>query len=271
MGHAIILRIVNNFNTNNSIITLALMGNESVSINGIIILGNAVPDEISDNRKTVCTVGYSKELGLIRIYPVPPDAKMNRWEIVGLNLERNPQDTRKESWKITGSKSNWSSLKETIRREGKVAKRGDQLKIIDLMMEKYGFGCISELNERRESLGFVNPTILKYYFAKRSKVDNSIQNTLFNTEPFQTIRNYELQPRLVYSCPQCAGKKHHDQQILEWGAYEYIRKNPEDYEKIWENLKLDSIEYKKRLLVGNQALYRNSFMVISIFRNKISI
>lgn len=247
-----------------------MMENESVSVDNIIILGNAVPDEISDNRKTVCTAGYSEELGLIRIYPVPPDAKLNRWEIVGLNLERNPRDTRDESWKIKDSKSNWDRLKYSIRRGGKLANREHQLQLLDLMMNKYGVNCISELNEKKKSLGFVDPSIVKYYFAERSKVDDTVQTTLFNDEPFLTIGNYHIQPRLVYTCPECTVKGFHDQQILEWGAYEYMRKNPVKYENIWANLNLDNEQYKKRLLVGNQALHRNSFMVISIFRNKIT-
>lgn len=146
----------------------------------------------------------------------------------------------------------------------------DQVALIDSMLNKYGVKCVSELNVRKESLGFVDPTILKYYFTKRSKVNNSVQTTLVNTEPFQTIRNYDLQPRLVYSCPNCAGRGYHDQQILEWGAYEYIRKNPEKYDTIWDNFNIDNDEYRKRLLVGNQALHRTSFMVISIFRHKMT-
>ncbi|MEM0134931.1 MAG: hypothetical protein QXU18_06855 [Thermoplasmatales archaeon] len=245
------------------------MESETASAEDIIILGNAVPDEISDNRKTVCTAGYSEELGLIRIYPVPPDAKLTRWAKIGLDLERNPRDSRKESWKVIGSKNNWYRLKYNIRRYGDIKEKSEKIALIDSLMDKYGVGCVSELNDRKESLGFVDPLILRYYFAKRSKVEKSVQITLFQSEPFQTIMNYDIQPRLVYSCPKCTGSKYHDQQILEWGAYEYIRKNPEKYEDIWSNFGINNKLYKKRLLIGNQALHRNSFMVISIFRHKM--
>ncbi len=63
----------------------------------LIVLRNAVPNEISDNKKTVCTVAYSNEHGLIRIYPVPPNAPMKRWNIISIPLERNKQDSRDES------------------------------------------------------------------------------------------------------------------------------------------------------------------------------
>lgn len=80
----------------------------------LIVLGNAVPDEISDNRKTVCTVAFSKEHGLIRIYPVPPYSPMKRWNVVSLPLERNTKDSRDESWKIQGSKTEWETLSDKI-------------------------------------------------------------------------------------------------------------------------------------------------------------
>jgi len=80
----------------------------------LVVLGNAVPDEISDHRKTVCTAGYSPKHGLIRVYPVPPGTSMKRWHVVEISLERNPQDTRVESWKIQDSKAEWDKLKFKI-------------------------------------------------------------------------------------------------------------------------------------------------------------
>lgn len=88
---------------------------EKITIDDCIVLGNAVPDEISDNRRTVCTAAYSERLGLIRIYPVPPNANMNRWEIVEIPLERNPKDNRRESWKIQGSHTEWSKIPNLIK------------------------------------------------------------------------------------------------------------------------------------------------------------
>ena len=73
----------------------------------IVVLGQAVPDEISDARFTVCTAIHSQKYGLLRIYPVPPNAKFKRWNVMELPLERNPSDTRSESWKVQGSKSEW--------------------------------------------------------------------------------------------------------------------------------------------------------------------
>ena len=104
---------------------------------GLIVLGAAVPDEISDNRKTVCTVAFSKEYGMIRIYPVPVDAPMKRWDVVSIPLERNPKDNRKESWKIQGSKAEWDALPRKIQKKGKLSRK-KQVDLISHLKENYG-------------------------------------------------------------------------------------------------------------------------------------
>ena len=57
-----------------------------------------------------------------------------------------------------------------------------------------------------------------------------------------------------------------DQQVLEWGVYEWLRKNPDKKDQVWENLRLNSDKHVIYLLVGNQFLHRNSFMIISVLR-----
>lgn len=242
---------------------------ERTVVDDLIILGGAVPDELRDHRKTVCTAGFSERLGLIRIYPVPPDAHLKRWDLVKIPLERNPQDTRKESWKIQGSKDKWTVLKTTIEKVDKITNRNKRIKIVEDLLEEYGGSCVEDFNERKDSLGFINPTITGHYYKSRDKYDKSVQSSLFHSESFKTINNYESQPRLVYECPQCRAKNGHDQQILEWGAYEWMRKQPENLEGVWDNLRLDDPDWKKTILIGNQFLHRNSFMVISIFRHKL--
>jgi hypothetical protein len=64
---------------------------DNIVMDDIVILGNAVPDEISDNRFTVCTAGFSPTHGFLRIYPVPTKAPMNRWNVVKIPLEKKFQ------------------------------------------------------------------------------------------------------------------------------------------------------------------------------------
>lgn len=43
------------------------MSDEHTVMDDVVILGEAVPDETHDGRKTICTAGYSEKHGLVRI------------------------------------------------------------------------------------------------------------------------------------------------------------------------------------------------------------
>ncbi|MDI1494715.1 MAG: hypothetical protein K8823_21 [Cenarchaeum symbiont of Oopsacas minuta] len=235
----------------------------------IIVLGNAVPDEISDNRKTVCTVAFSKEYGMIRIYPVPPNAPMKRWNIISIPLERNSRDNRKESWKIQGSKAEWNTLSNKIKVKRKLSRK-EWIDLINHLKENYSYDCIEDMNDQKLSLGIIIPKIIDKKFEERKNVDSTVQSTLVNDDLFMTIQNYGVRPVILYSCPKCRTKKqHHKQGVLEWGMYEWLRCNYNDKEQLWKNLHIDESGYDQTFLVGNMNLHRSRFMIISIFRYKL--
>ena len=237
-------------------------------VNDLVVLGNAVPDEISDHRKPVCTVGYSPKHGLMRVYPVPPSASMKRWNVVEVQIQRNPQDTRAESWKIVGSKSEWDNLDSKIIQRDQL-NRKKQIDLLTELFEKFGVDCVQDLNDKRISLGLIKPKVLGYQFKKRKNHQSTVQTTLLSEDLFLTIRNYEFQPRIQYRCSGCKSKTTHDQQLLEWGVYEWMRKNPNKMEQVWENMSFTKPTYEKMFLVGNMARRRSSFMIVSVFRHKV--
>ena len=242
---------------------------ERIKMDDLIVLGNAVPDEISDYRKTICTACYSPTHGLIRIYPVPPSAPMKRWNLVEIPLEKNPRDTRTESWKIQGSKSEWDRLQTKITVHDQLNRKA-WVSLLDQLEEEFGVDCVKDLNTQRKSLGFIRPKQVEYRFDRRKKQETAVQHTLSSDEPFLTIHNYSVQPRVKYRCLECKADNPHDQQILEWGVYESIRKYPNNMEQMWQNLHLGESGYYNGFLVGNQARHRTSFMIISVFRYKIN-
>lgn len=199
-----------------------------VDFDDIIVIGNAEPDELRDGRKTVCTVGYHPDHGLMRIYPVPPDAPMKRWNVVKIPLERNTSDSREESWKMQGSKEKQLADKIKLQRQ---LTRAEQIKLLNELKEKYSYDCVEDIYAANKSLGFIKPQECDARFVKRSEQEVTVQKNLFSEEPFLTIHNYDVQPRMKYRCPKCKSKNPHDQQILEWGIYEGIRKKPYIKEK----------------------------------------
>lgn len=244
------------------------MSDEKTVIDDLLVLGNAVPDIISDNRITVCTVGISKTHGLVRIYPVPVVSHMRRWNIVKVPLERNQADTRAESWKIQGSRGEWDRIAQKIELKGKVD-LDEGLAILDELYPRFGVECVEALNDSKLSLGFVRPVSMECWLEERTDRDMEMQTTLEGANPFKTIKNYEKKPIMTYRCPACRTKNPHKQQIIEWGVFEWMRKNPHNPEKVFENLHITDEGYHRSLLVGNMALHRNSFMVISVFRFKL--
>lgn len=238
-------------------------------MDNLVVLGNAVPDEIRDGRKTVCTVCYSEEHGLVRIYPVPPNSPMKRWNVVSIPLEQTTRDNRQESWKIQGSRDEWPRLGEKIKLRGDLP-QAERLPLIRKLYDRHGSGCIHDLNDEYLSLGVIKPTVLRGYMEDRKDVANTIQTTLDSAMQFRTIKNYQKQPRVRYGCEHCRSSSPHDQQILEWGAYEYMRKNRDNLEGCIDALHILDPSYEKYFLVGNLAKHRNSFVVVSVFRFKTS-
>ena len=245
------------------------MQDETVIADDLVVLGNAVPDVISDERITVCTAGYSKKRGLVRIYPVPPVSNMKRWNVVEIPLERNSRDNRTESWKIQGSKSDWSGIAKKIRFKHSIDERRQRLSLLEELYNKFGATCIEQLNDRRVSLGLVKPKIISYKLETREDFEKATQLTLDLREPFVTIKNYPLRPVITYRCSNCTSKGPHEQQVLEWGIYEWLRQHPDEASNVWDNLRMKDAGYYRSFLVGNMALYRTSFVIISMFRLKL--
>lgn len=242
-------------------------GQDAVNVDDLVVLGNAVPDEVKGGRKTVCVAGYSDRLGMVRVYPARPDSPVKWWNRLGMPLVRNPLDTRQESWKIQGSKSEWDRLTEKIvvhERLGKDRQKELWLKAC----KKHQVGCVEDLNDGKLSLGIVKPTVISHHLVERKSYDATAQATLTTETLYKTIHNYRLKPVIRYRCSKCRAKKHHTQQILEWGVYEWFRKHQGEEEKIWDNMHLNDAGWDKWFLVGNQARHRKSFMIISAIRFK---
>ena len=246
------------------------MSDDKLVIDDLLVLGNAVPDIISDSRVTVCTAGWSPTRGLVRVYPVPPASNMRRWNVVKVPLERNPRDSRAESWKIQGSRSEWDRVAAKIELRDRVTSRDEKFEILGELEGKFGVDCVDTLNKQKASLGIIKPASLACSFVRRSDHEEDRQATLDGAEPYITFKNYPQKPVATYRCPSCTAKHPHKQQIIEWGVFEWMRKNPDQPEKVFENLHIGEEGYHTSLLVGNMALHRNSFMVISIFRHKLS-
>ena len=236
-------------------------------IKDLVLLGRACPEPLKDGRVTVCAAGWSETLGFVRIYPTRTDTAWRRWDVVRVEVERNDRDTRRESWKIVGSRGEWETLARRVDVIGHVRSTDERRNLIGNLTDS----CVQVLNEQKRSLGIIKPAhILKTYLSPNDDYGQLFQQGLPGMTELGSVqvkRDFPLEPRIRYQCPSCQTTRgYHDQQVLEWGFFEWLRKHPEAAEQVWENAGFGRPTTDIYLFVGNQAAHRTSFLVISVLR-----
>lgn len=235
-------------------------------IDNVIILGRGVPEQIKDGRITVCVAGYHESRGFLRLYPSRVDSPLRAWNIVSVEVERNPNDSRHESWKFPDSRSGWENINQHIEVTGCVG-RDHRLSLLDSLKSD----CIADINERRDSLGVIKPVIKRSYLAP-NQMHMEAHQPLFEFMEHSGIkvkRDHMAEPRLSFLCGEgCKAKHTHDMQLLEWGAYIWMANNPDKMSQVWLNMGIGMPEWSHYFIVGNQANHRTSYMVINVLRQK---
>lgn len=235
------------------------MDNQRI-INDIVVLGQACPDYDRDGKIVICMAGYSlSDDAFVRIFPVHHGLNLRRWDIVQADVELNKRDRRFESWKLRGS---YHTIDKRIRKTGTFGEK-QRLPLI----HKIASSCVKEINDARRSLGIVKAERVSASYKRNGKNEGLFQSQIYGDDGLHTRRDYPHVPYYNYQCAAggCSG---HNQQLLEWGAFEYLRKNPLDGEGLWAALRVYDERYDHYLLVGNQWAHRSAFMVISDLRFK---
>lgn len=241
----------------------------TVRIDNVIILGRGVPEQISDGRITVCVAGWCESIGFIRLYPSRVDSPLKVWNIVNVEVERNPKDTRHESWKFPDSRTGWENINQHMEVTGCFG-REHRIGLLDSVKSD----CVLDVNARRDSLGVIHPVIRRSYLAV-NKLYASAHQPLFSImehADVPTKRDHVTEPRFCFTCGgSCKTKQPHDMQLLDWGCYRWMQKHPEDSQQIWANMGIGSPDWTHYFLVGNQANQRTSYMVINVLRQKTAV
>jgi hypothetical protein len=107
-----------------------------------------------------------------------------RWDVVRVPVERNERDTREESWKIQGSRTEWDSLASKIEVVGQVSSGDERLNIAGNLTDN----CVSVINGQLRSLGIVRPQVIKTYFRDNPKYGEIWQQGLPGLTDIGTIK-----------------------------------------------------------------------------------
>lgn len=241
-------------------------------IRDLIILGRAVPVLLKDQRKTICTAGYSDELGFVRVYPTYHFDDIHIWDKVSIEVKKVSSDTRNESWKKLAQ----AQFK-------KISTIKNNKKAKETLLESICQDCCThDLNEERRSLAVIKPQIEDCYFKEITTTEEGKLITMslmdfFTTQKtpkrksLQVKKNFNVIPYIKYRCgDNCKTKKAHNQQVLEWGGYQWIQKQPDNMNQLWENFRIFDEEWYKYFFIGNLHDQRTSWLIISILRGKKS-
>lgn len=224
------------------------------------MLGKTVPEPRSDGRVWVCSAGVSRELrSLIRIYPLARHHAPVRWSVSRVRLERNPDDSRQESWKLAGDRRPGSHehINEGFEACGQVseAERAD-------LLARYVVESIREANERRLSLAVIHPKHKpRLRFDHNPDSPDSPQLCLFDdgpTRPADGHRRFAFIPRLEFE--DADGFR--SLTLRDWGCFEFMRKQGDD--RRHELAAALHLGAGSSLLVGNLNHHRTGWLVISV-------
>lgn len=220
--------------------------------------------ELSKKNECVytCTVGYSQQLGWIRVYPMPYTAGLKRWDTYKLKVEKNNQDSRAESWKLCGYSKhdqwkNWHDDVQFLRR----IKESEKQYLKNLMIKQCS-PAISVLNNKRLSIGFIKTPSVKARWDVNETYYNPNQLSLFEDVQEQTVSSYTKKSQQFYSRIHFRDEDgSHDLLLNNWQYYEYQRKFGHNTEA-FRNINNGS---EQLLILGNLFQYRSTWIVLEAF------
>jgi hypothetical protein len=227
-------------------------------LDDFVMLGTTVPEVISDGRECVCSAGYSQELGsLLRLYPLSRFNAPRRWGIYQAEIEKNSRDSRSESFALRGERR--LDHREINARNFEQVGEFEPTALAQAV-EAHSVGSLVEANQRRLSLAFIRPSYPSLDFDYNPGAPDAPQMGLFSAggpEPTGSKR-FTYTPRIQFADPE---GYEHNLKLREWGAFEFMRKFPEDQLGLRQNLRLDD---NCVLLLGNHAQHRSSWLVIAV-------
>lgn len=230
-----------------------------ITVDDFVMLGKTVPEPTRrDGRVFVCSAGVSDTLrSLVRVYPLARRNTPTRWSVSTVKLIRNPEDSRRESFKLAADRRPGAHeyINNSFEIDGAVPPhaRADLLK-------SYTVESIREANSRRLSLAVVHPDQAELFFEHNPDSPDSPELTLFDVEPRPTAgaKRFAYIPRLRFRDADSEWRL----MLRDWGCFEFMRKQGDD--KRFQLTDALHLGPKSSLLVGNFNQHRTSWLIISV-------
>lgn len=234
-----------------------------LTVHDFVMLGTTVPEPQSDGRVFVCSAGYSPTLRkLIRIYPLAMKSAPGMWSVSRVTLERNPKDSREESFRLVGERQGdaHQGINAAFEHVRDVAD-GERERLIASIQDM----TKRQANADRLSLAIVQPDHPpSLRFTENVEADDHPQMSLFAKSDAEKRElgsaRFPYQPRVTF---EVKGARH-DLQLRDWGSYEWLRKRGADGR--YDHPARARLTKNPRLLIGNMNAHRNVWLVISMLK-----
>lgn len=241
-----------------------------ITIDDFVMLGKTVPEEAKrTDRVMVCSAGYSPTLrSLIRVYPLARYDAPKTWSINLVDLERNPDDHRKESFRLVGDRAPGAHerINRAFHTHGTVTDAAKR----SLLHRSVFAESIAEANAKRSSLAILKPKHMRFTFEYNPDSPESPELALFDIEerPKVGARRFPYIPRLAFMDGDGTER---EPMYREWGVYNLMRKNGflvgmTESERVRYVTGAVHLDESCSLLVGNLSNQRNAWLVISVLR-----
>jgi hypothetical protein len=233
-----------------------------VILEDFVMLGTTVPEpNKTDGRVFVCSAGVSAEVRrLIRIYPLARRNAPRRWGMYKVAIERNPRDSREESFAVQADRR--PGAHEWINHEFEQVQAKIPEGSRSSLLSRYVVDSIQEANSKRLSLAIVQPDVMEIAFDGNPASAEEPELVLFDTgEEVQesVAQRFALMPRIRFRDEG----GWHNLMLRDWGAFELQRKQGAEY---FRNNLAGALHLRpsSSLLVGNMRDQRTAWLVISV-------
>lgn len=213
------------------------------------LLTKTIPEWNSKHKNLyTCSIGYSPQLGLIRVYPIPLVNDFNSGFVYDLEVQKRKTDTRARSYELVGAYDNKPKYKRL-----NPFNYDTVAKYLTTNISQ----SISDLNRRKDSIGIIPISDFRLDWEYCDRYVNTCQIGMFQDVELADFTKYTKESRQKearLSFKDADG--YHNIQFNEWGIYEYGRKfgNDEDAFRFTKN--------KNHVLVGNMLQFQNNWMAL---------
>lgn len=255
--------------------------NESFWLKDMVVLGQGAPNQTQKlgGRQARCLCLWSDKTGFVRVFGVPY-GYVHDWEMINVEVRKPNDDGRENSFVVYNYEIEFDNLSKRIYAQKEVTikgnkinkklKRSEQISLLENLSKS----TFSQIRDNSKSFGLIKPKTMKFML-RQNKETSEAQTTLRNDDySIMNQNDFAFLPYLEYECDGPCNSKHpHEQKIVEWGAYQFMRKNPNSEEhclKLKDNYHLGEEDYLHYLLIGNHKIYPTTYFIVKIIRFKIT-